>query len=413
MIEIFPEENCIFIGEDGMYHYFYKILNKSNDKYYYGIHTTKNLQDNYCGSGSQINREYKKFGKSNFVKYICKFFKNRTELLAYESEMVSENILSDPLCYNLIPGGITSNKLNTVAVRDVDGNIYMMDVNKFHKNSSIYKATTKDMIHIHKGNTNKLVYKKDIDSYLTDGWSVGQTYKCSLGKIAINNGSREIRIYPQDANEYLSNGWVAGGISRNKNKKSSAKGTVWITNGHENLRITKNNIEDYINQGWKVGTSQKTTKGYISITKNNINKNISPELLDSYIKNGWVVGRSANKSIKCTKIWINNGKSNKMILKTQDIPSGWNYGRYNKNKITPSLGKIAVTKDNISKMIFPSELESYILNGWVRGNSKTGGPKNKGKIRINNGTVNKMIFPSEFDTFVKSGWKKGSVKYNK
>lgn len=36
------------------YHYFYKITNTINNKYYYGVHSTDNLNDGYMGSGTVI-----------------------------------------------------------------------------------------------------------------------------------------------------------------------------------------------------------------------------------------------------------------------------------------------------------------------------------------------------------------------
>ena len=32
------------------YHYFYKITNLLNNKYYYGVHSTNDLNDQYMGS---------------------------------------------------------------------------------------------------------------------------------------------------------------------------------------------------------------------------------------------------------------------------------------------------------------------------------------------------------------------------
>ncbi len=51
-----------FIGIDGYYHYIYLIINDINKKYYKGIHSTQNLNDNYMGSGRALEKAKKKYG---------------------------------------------------------------------------------------------------------------------------------------------------------------------------------------------------------------------------------------------------------------------------------------------------------------------------------------------------------------
>lgn len=87
------------------YNYFYKITNKVNGHFYYGVHSTDNLDDGYMGSGLRLNEAYMKYGIGNFTKEILKFFDSRKEAFQYESEVVNEILVEDRNCYNLTKGG--------------------------------------------------------------------------------------------------------------------------------------------------------------------------------------------------------------------------------------------------------------------------------------------------------------------
>ena len=90
-----------------MFHYVYRIDNLINGKFYIGVHSgEKNpAEDNYWGSGKNIKAAIEKYGKNNFSKLILDVFSSRKEADAKEKELVSEDLLSDPTCYNIILGG--------------------------------------------------------------------------------------------------------------------------------------------------------------------------------------------------------------------------------------------------------------------------------------------------------------------
>ena len=153
-------------------HYFYKITNLINNHFYYGIHSTNNINDGYMGSGSRLHRAYKKYGIENFQKKILKYFDTREELAQYEAKIVNEELIADPNCYNIQGGGEKWNTINTVSCIDENGNRIRVYKDDFYKNG--YKTATSDKPNVTKGkakyvNTKgKLIVvpKKDDDFYI-------------------------------------------------------------------------------------------------------------------------------------------------------------------------------------------------------------------------------------------------------
>ena len=59
------------------HNYFYKITNLINGKFYYGIHSTNDLDDGYFGSGTALKSAVKKYGIDSFKKEIICDYKTR------------------------------------------------------------------------------------------------------------------------------------------------------------------------------------------------------------------------------------------------------------------------------------------------------------------------------------------------
>ena len=85
-------------------YYVYKVVNKINEKFYYGVHKSDNIEnDSYLGSGTVIKKAVEKYGKENFERLIIKEFNNKYDAYNFEKEIVDIN---DKNCYNIKDGGI-------------------------------------------------------------------------------------------------------------------------------------------------------------------------------------------------------------------------------------------------------------------------------------------------------------------
>ena len=93
------------------YYYIYKITllkGRLKNHYYYGQHTTNNLDDKYCGSGVKIRYYFKKHKAvegETYIKEIIRFCNNIEELNQAEYEIIGDKYETDPMCLNLRAGG--------------------------------------------------------------------------------------------------------------------------------------------------------------------------------------------------------------------------------------------------------------------------------------------------------------------
>lgn len=89
-----------------IYRYIYKITctkGRFKGKFYFGQHTTKNLNDGYKGSGSLLMDYYKKY-PNDYIKEILGYYNSQTELNAAEYNVIKDYLGKDN-CLNLKGGG--------------------------------------------------------------------------------------------------------------------------------------------------------------------------------------------------------------------------------------------------------------------------------------------------------------------
>jgi len=109
-----------------MYYTVYKITNVLNNKVYIGCHHTSDLNDNYMGSGTQIIRAIKKYGKENFKKEYLAIFDNKDDMLEMEAQLVNEKFIQREDTYNIIKGGGSS--VGFITVKNEEGRIFLVPV---------------------------------------------------------------------------------------------------------------------------------------------------------------------------------------------------------------------------------------------------------------------------------------------
>ena len=169
------------MGKTYKYNYFYKITNNINGHYYYGIHSTDNLDDGYMGSGSILNYAYKIYGIENFTKEIIKFFENREECSLYESQVVNKDVASNRNCYNVRLGG------------DNQYVWYHKDESRNHLRKTMTpQNSTNPRVWVCKEGDVKYIRKELLEEYILDGWELGRKdYKPRKGYNGVHLGEEK------------------------------------------------------------------------------------------------------------------------------------------------------------------------------------------------------------------------------
>lgn len=176
------------MSDNKKYYYFYKITNLKNGNFYYGVHSTNNLDDGYMGSGAIIKSIIKKYGTEFLQKDIIKFFDSSKTMYAYEKLVVTNEMIQDPKCYNLTEGGIGY---------DINHFVPKYVKHKISNSNKGKSSTNKNKKFINKNTVNKLVYESEIEQYLLDGWNLGIYYSEESRKKLSTNGFKGKKFTPE------------------------------------------------------------------------------------------------------------------------------------------------------------------------------------------------------------------------
>ena len=198
-----------------MFYIIYKTTNLIDNKIYVGSHQTKELNDDYLGSGKYLKRAISKNGKQNFTKEILHVFDNKQDMFNKEREIVNEEFVKDTNTYNFKIGGSGGNpgivgafsgkkhsqesiekiRLSALAQGTTDEKRRKCSVNNWAKQDP-------DAFRKHASRINKDIPKTDTHR--------NALAKAQLGRKMMNNGTVSSFIKADDINEYLEKGWTLG-----------------------------------------------------------------------------------------------------------------------------------------------------------------------------------------------------------
>lgn len=352
------------------YHYLYKITNKHTSQFYFGIHSTNDLNDNYMGSGTLIKREYKKHGKDQFIKEFIKFFDNRQDLIKYEQEIVNEDILKDPLCLNITKGGKAGLEdgftVGLVTVRDKDGNCFDVKKNDPRYISGELVSISKNKVVV-KDKFGKIFKVSVTDPRYISGELVIVTKgnKAGTGRTYVMKNEECKFILKDELQYYLDDGWVQK--SKCKGRISPTKGMFWVCKEGQQKIIKPEELQTYLNDGWERTRMTNPLLNTICVSNaDGKGKFIKPEELQTYLNDGWErKGKSRNKG----KVTVFDPSSQKYIQVDKDNPRYVSGELKTKLQIQNTNAKNTkyMNKDGVVKRIKLDDIEKYINDGWEMG----------------------------------------------
>ena len=304
------------------FHYFYKITNLLTQQFYYGIHSTDNINDNYMGSGTRLRIAYQKYGIENFTKEILKFFDTRKECADYEASVVTEQLINDKNCYNIIKGGEYYDTTNTVSCIDNEGNKIRVPIKEFLEKHYKTCTTGKKAVYDKKLNKNVLVDCNDNNDSINKGYTtyinihtneikrlsndeVTEEYKgITFNKITVKDKKgnfysvnddrlKNNQLFPLftgkhhtlETKEKQRESFKR--INHQKGEKNSQYGKIWLYQLNEdnytytNIKIYDNELQFYLKQGWQKGRRTKTKDYYIKHEPKGINTHWYHKIIDN------------------------------------------------------------------------------------------------------------------------------------
>ena len=215
-----------------MYYTVYKTTNLINGKFYIGKHQTKDLNDDYMGSGKLIRRAFVKYGIENFSFEYLGIFDQEWKMNLAEKIYV---VLDKEMSYNLCPGG--------------QGGFGYLNTNRLNIYTRSLETKEKQKIILEKNREKQKYNRENIKGHTE---KISKLKSISMKK-RFENGyiSTFVELNKDEDFQEKRKASLKGKQSGNKN---SQYGTIWITNGNDSIKVPK---DYFIPEGWYKGRKIK------------------------------------------------------------------------------------------------------------------------------------------------------------
>jgi hypothetical protein len=222
-----------------MYYTIYKITNQIDGKIYIGSHKTKDLNDDYMGSGKYLKYAQEKHGIENFTRDILFVFETPEEMYAKEAELVNEDFLALENTYNLKTGGFGGfDYINEQGLQGFS-NTETAKLGRLKANQSLESK--------YGPNWRSL--------YVTPERRMAASKKAVETKKSRGYKSKTDQMQTPDAVERKKQKFKE--IGHQAGNKNSQYGKIWITDGVKSKSIFK---DDIIPEGWYLGRVIRSKK---------------------------------------------------------------------------------------------------------------------------------------------------------
>jgi len=339
------------------FYYLYKITNIINDKIYIGIHCTNNLEDGYMGSGHDLLKDIKKYGKNNFKKEILEFFDSIDDLKLAEKELVNRTFVSSNKTYNKCLGGGELVTYNHVLNKTKDGKIELLCKDSDEYKSGDWEYPFKNTTLMQNKNGERKRICKDSDEYKSGDWErltifknlktnthelsttndqrikTGELVGVNTGRVFVTDGDKKFWTTCNDpryvSGEYVSlikgrvlvkdkNGnnlmvsnddprYISGdlvGVTKGMGSFKDKDGNIFMV-GVDDPRVLSGDLVG-VTKGFKqseetkkkISNAQKgnpSTKGYKWVHNELERKVVKEDQLLNFLENGWVLGKGKTK----------------------------------------------------------------------------------------------------------------------